>query len=204
MSETHAALRLRWLELCATASLDGEAQWEVIASSHGEPDRAYHNLKHVRDCLEQLDQAPESPTDPLSLEFAIWFHDLIYDTHASDNEERSAEAAAGFLQDVTMSESVVSIILSTQHKKTPEHQDAQLMCDIDLSILGRDSTTYDRYANKIREEYAWVSEEDYRNGRRKVLQHFLNRAQLYSLPSFVGNYEEQARINLQQELAHLS
>ena len=56
--------------------------------------RAYHTLRHIEACLAWMRDAPLEDDDRIAAEFAIWFHDAVYDTRASDNEERSADLAA--------------------------------------------------------------------------------------------------------------
>jgi len=96
---------------------------------------------------------------------AIWFHDIVYDPRAKDNEERSADEAAVFLQGTEFVDSVRILILATEHNEESGSRDARLLCDIDLSILGSERELYQTYSKAIREEYAWVSDEEYRAGR---------------------------------------
>lgn len=200
MDDETSNLRRRWLNLCSALSLDGAHQWRIIEAAYKSPERAYHNLNHVRDCLSQLDQHAEIANEPLSLEFALWFHDLIHDTTARDNEEKSAEAASAFLENSDISSKVSELILATRHEQVPDDHDAKLICDIDLSILGKDKATYQDYAQKIRKEYEWVDADDYRKGRRSVLSSFMQRNQIYSLPPFRDRYEQQARLNIRDEI----
>jgi predicted metal-dependent HD superfamily phosphohydrolase len=71
--------------------------------------------------------------------FALFYHDAIYDTHASDNEELSAELATAVLNDYVLGDSeperIASLILATRHDAVPVSEDAKLLTDIDLSIL---------------------------------------------------------------------
>jgi len=82
--------------------LGGPSNPEPIFSNlqtrYSEPHRAYHNLEHIRDCLAQFDRARHLAVYPAELELALWLHDIIYDTHASDNEEKSAQWAVGTMQ----------------------------------------------------------------------------------------------------------
>ncbi|HEY9014053.1 MAG TPA: hypothetical protein VIM84_03190, partial [Gemmatimonadales bacterium] len=86
----------------------------------------------------------------------------------------------------------------------PQDPDARLLCDIDLSILGRDPSRFEQFEQQIRQEYARVPELLYRNGRSRILSGFLQRASIYQTPAFVAEYETQARRNLEGALVRLS
>ena len=60
---------------------------------YSSPDRAYHNLAHIQACLSEFEAVRSLASNPTAMQTAIWFHDVIYDTHAHDNEERSADFA---------------------------------------------------------------------------------------------------------------
>ncbi len=194
----------RWIKLCESFALNEAEEWEAMIERYGAADRAYHNLAHIADCLHQLDLHAGLAEDRNALEFAIWFHDVIYDSRAHDNELKSAEAASRFLGETSISEKVTELILATRHEARADDGDQQLMADIDLSILGRGRAGYETYAAAIRAEYAWVPEDDYVRGRSKVLGGFLDRSTIFSLAVFRERYENQARINIRGELDSLS
>jgi predicted metal-dependent HD superfamily phosphohydrolase len=167
-----------------------------LIQRYSEPQRAYHNLKHIEALLRLLPQEPE-------LELAAWFHDAIYDPQHHDNEEQSAALAEQQLGplgiDIALIERVSELIQAT---KTHEASDATvaLFIDADLSILGTEPETYARYARAIRQEYSWVAEADYRAGRSKVLQRFLDRERIYQTDMF-EQLEARARENMEGELS---
>jgi predicted metal-dependent HD superfamily phosphohydrolase len=66
--------------------------------------------------------------------------------------------------------------------------------------LGADEPVYRDYAAKIRQEYAWVPEPQYREGRRRVLERFLSRVRIYQ---FLERLEGAARRNLAAEIVRL-
>ncbi|OYV05504.1 MAG: N-methyl-D-aspartate receptor NMDAR2C subunit, partial [Verrucomicrobiales bacterium VVV1] len=190
----------RWMKLCRAVGLDGRDEWVNLLTCYTEPTRTYHNAVHIGDCLEQLDQHFSLADDPLAVEFAIWFHDLVYDSRSTDNEARSAETAERFLKDSPICSKVGGLVMATRHSAEILSGDACLIVDIDLSILGRSEPDYDRYAAAIRSEYGWVLDGDYAKGRSRVLSGFLDRASIYSTQPFRDRYETQARLNLQREL----
>lgn len=193
----------RWRGLCARLAIEEGGQWERFVSAYGPEERAYHNLRHVEDCLARFDEHLELVGDPVAVEFAIWFHDVVYDTKASDNEERSGAAAMEFLGEADLGWRVAELILATKHAGEWGSGDAGVLCDIDLSILGRTPERYDEYAAAIRQEYGWVAEEDYVSGRAKVLKGLLARERIFGTEAFWERYELQARENMEEEMARL-
>ena len=77
----------------------------------------------------------------------------------------------------------------------------QVLVDADLAIPGASESAYRAYAEKIRQEYAWVSEPDYRMGRRQLLERFLAKPKIFHLLSQV---EESARRNIADEITRLA
>ena len=78
--------------------------------------------------------------------------------------------------------------------------DFSYFLDADLAILGADWKKYETYYKAIRQEYRQIPNILYRRGRKKVLQHLLQKAPLYETTEFFDRFENQARANLRQEL----
>ena len=67
---------------------------EELTAAYSAPNRHYHNLAHIQDCLDQLARVDGlSASERAILEAAIWWHDVVYDPARSDNEELSAQLA---------------------------------------------------------------------------------------------------------------
>ena len=102
--------------------------------------------------------------------------------------------------------------MATQHGFTQETApaalgaslDAQLLVDIDLSILGGPAERFERYDQDVRTEYAWVPGLRYQEARAQVLQSFLDRPRLYHGEHAATLLEAQARINLAAALSRLA
>jgi predicted metal-dependent HD superfamily phosphohydrolase len=159
-----------------------------------EPHRHYHTLHHVEAMLRWYDGS-----DP-AVVAAIWLHDIVYDPKASDNEERSAEQARADLAAGPNADLAVRLILDTKHHAGGDpFTDA--FNDLDLAIIGSSPETYDRYAEQIRLEYAFVPEAAYRAGRAEILQEF-DKCKIYKTTGF-QRFEAQAHSNLQREIGRL-
>lgn len=176
----------------------------LIVAQYSEPHRHYHNLEHIAASLHEFDRVRSLVVDARCIELALWYHDIIYDSRAENNEEQSAHLAWSELGRLEctpdMRNRVSALIMSTEHDTAVTELDHRIIVDIDLSILGADEKTFDAYGRAIREEYDWVPEKDYREGRRAVLQAFLDRPSIYSHSVFRARYERSARENLKRAI----
>lgn len=211
MREQESALdQARWEGLWTRlgAGTSGVPEFARLQTAYAEPNRFYHTAAHIQDCLTHFDRGRDLAGYPDSVEAAIWYHDAVYVPGASDNEERSARLAELALTDGGVSPDTVRrverLVLATRHLQVPEESDAQLLCDIDLSILGRAAPEYDEFERQIRLEYARVPEPVYRRGRSALLEAFLGRAFIYATELFRSQFERQARANLARALSQLA
>lgn len=69
--------------------------------------------------------------------------------------------------------------------------------------LFQDAARYRTYAKQIRFEYGHYEEADYRKGRAKVLQGFLDKRRLFFTPEMEALFEAPARRNLEAEIKEL-
>jgi predicted metal-dependent HD superfamily phosphohydrolase len=147
-----------------------------------ETGRFYHNQSHIESLLLEFDELRDKNVleHPDELELAIYAHDVIYDTRAKDNELQSASWISNILERSGVKEERIrSFILASDHKSPPTDNDVCYFVDLDLSIFGKSEEEYKKYAEAIRKEYFWVSKEDYRKGRKQVLNYLLSRKPLY-------------------------
>jgi predicted metal-dependent HD superfamily phosphohydrolase len=200
----------RWTELWSRlgARGNGHRVLQQLSAAYAEPARAYHTAAHIRDCLTQLDRSRELTARPDEVEAALWFHDAVYVPGAPDNEERSARMAQAAMVDgqvpQELAHRVAELVRATRHQMIPDAADARLVCDIDLSILGREPEIFDDFERKIRREFAWVPEPAYRSSRSEVLAGFLRRRFIYQTEYFRAWYEASARQNLKRILSELA
>jgi predicted metal-dependent HD superfamily phosphohydrolase len=179
-----------------------------LCASYTKPHRAYHDPSHLGACFRLLDDPAVRALaeHPAEVEAALWFHDVVYDTHRTDNEEQSAawatERLAGAGVAAPIVRRVAEHVLATAHHEA-RSADAQLVVDVDLSILGADERTFLRFEAAIRREYAWVDGARYVAGRAAVLSRFLARPSVYRTALLRERFEERARANLAGALARL-
>jgi predicted metal-dependent HD superfamily phosphohydrolase len=177
-------------------------------SRYESSDRAYHDRRHLEECLEQLAAARHLLRRPDEAEAAIWFHDAVYDPRADDNEERSADLADDLLGTAGASTEDLAeirrLILATGHRggRNPQ-DDAAVVTDVDLSIFGSDPARFDEYERDIRREYAFATEADFRRRRAQILEAFLARPSIYATRWFIERLEAKARANLARSIEAL-
>lgn len=194
-----------WRQLGASGSDD--ALFSRLVECYSEPHRKYHTMQHLQECFTHLENVRSFAERPSEVELALWFHDAIYNTRRKDNEERSAvwardsALAAGLADD--QASRIYELVMATMHNAVPVGTDAAVLVDIDLAILGAEVERFDEYEVQVREEYSWVPGPLYRKGRRKVLQEFANRDNIYSTQYFREEYEARARSNIARSLARL-
>ncbi len=194
----------RWHQLARMASLvDAESLGIELLGRWQEPHRRYHDATHLAQVLDALELLEAEP----KLQLAAWFHDAIYSPQRHDNESRSAALArlrlrhAGLAKDAR--EFVAHAVLATATHDIVDSAIAPLI-DADLSILGSCPATYKRYADAIRDEYAFVPDERFRSARARFLRTMLGRPEIFGTPIAQARFESRARENLREELATLT
>ena len=180
-----------------------------IERSYSGKDRHYHNLQHIFIMLKGAEAMEELAGDYDALRFAIWYHDIVYNSLKHDNEEKSADAAEEALRQLKCPPAKIGkvkhMILRTKKHMDKENDDidTSILLDLDLAILGTDRERYKEYMQQVRDEYGWVPGIMYRQGRKKVLQMFLDAENIYRLNEFQKRFEAKARENLRYELDSL-
>jgi predicted metal-dependent HD superfamily phosphohydrolase len=182
--------------------------FEKLRAAYAERHRHYHSAEHIAHCLAELDAIREIAREPDEVELALWFHDAVYATRSKDNESKSAEWAASFLADNAVDAARVrrvhDLIMATAHAAAPHDMDAQLLTDIDLSILGAGRETFGQFEKNVRREYWWVPGPLFRQKRAAILQSLLSRPSVYSTAHFQERLENAARRNLAEAITALN
>jgi predicted metal-dependent HD superfamily phosphohydrolase len=196
----------RWRATWASLNLAPPAGLcEQLLRAWDEPQRHYHTLQHLAECLTLFDTLRAHAEQPADIELALWFHDAIYDVQGHDNEARSAHWATKALAaggvDTARCQRVHDLIMATCHTALPASPDQALLVDIDLAILGAPAARFSQYTRQIGAEYAWVPPEVYAVKRRAVLQGFINREQIYTTPAVAQRLAQRARDNLAKPIS---
>lgn len=177
-----------------------DSTFEALHARWSAETRRYHNVEHLVDCLRELDRAGSHDV----VELALWYHDAIYDASARDNEARSAELLLADAKTLGVDATrAAELVLATAHGSAlPESApDVDLLLDIDLSILGRDSLRFLDFDHGVAEEYAHLPRDAFRAGRAQFLAAMLERPALFRTAPFRERYEAAARANITSLLA---
>jgi predicted metal-dependent HD superfamily phosphohydrolase len=209
--ETLMELAARWAGLVAPwgAPEDDVARiGSALIGCYAEPHRRYHTVAHLEAVTEAL--FLDLAADPVSVQLAAFFHDAVYDPRAprGGNERASVALAEADLRSLgaprTSTEAVARLIMTTiDHRIEADDADAAVLADADLSILGSPAVMYDAYARAVREEFGWLTVDEWRMGRSAVLRSLLDRRVVYATARGRQRWEAGARANLEAELAGL-
>jgi predicted metal-dependent HD superfamily phosphohydrolase len=178
--------------------------WAEIEKAYSGSKRHYHNLLHLTNLLDQLTTVKSEIANWEAILFSLYYHDIVYNTLKTDNEEKSAALAEKRMREIQVPAHIIELtrqqIIATKSHNTSANADTNYFTDADLSILGCDWDEYAAYFNKIRKEYAVYPAIIYNPGRKKVLQHFLQMERIFKTEIFYQLYEARAKLNLQKEM----
>ena len=178
-----------------------------IDGLYGESHRRYHAPPHIEHCLRQFDLAADRMDDPDAVEMALWFHDVIYEIPANDNELRSAElfaARADGRSSERFRTKVHDLIMVTTHLDPPPRTlDESFMLDIDLSSFGRPWEEFLSDSREVRAELAHLPDAEFYPRQKKFLESLAARPRFCFTEFFRERHEERARRNIARLIAVL-
>ena len=182
--------------------------WAEIERNYSDKKRHYHNLSHLENLLQQLTELKPQIKDWEVVLFSLYYHDVIYNSLKSDNEQKSAELAEKRMKSIGISLEIIeqckAQIMATKAHFMSENEDTNFFTDADLSVLGQSWEMYSEYYQNVRKEYAIYPNLIYNAGRKKVLKHFLAMERIFKTDYFYLKFEQQARVNLENELTILT
>ncbi|MCO6163303.1 hypothetical protein [Flavobacterium sp. NRK F7] len=177
-------------------------QWEIVEKAYSAKSRKYHNLIHLENMMALYILNQEELTHCNEIQYAIFYHDIIYKVTRKDNELESAKLAIKLLPEYAKidKELVFEMICATQMHEHRENEAINWLLDFDLQILASPWEDYQVYSKQIRQEYKIYPNILYNPGRKKALQHFLERDFIFQTPTFRVKYEAKARENIKNEI----
>ncbi|MGW0971743.1 HD domain-containing protein [Streptomyces sp. NPDC002516] len=215
----HGELTKRWADTVSAARDGGPGSGPEpgpyganLLDRWAEPQRRYHTTDHllaVLDRVDVLESHGERAADPAAVRLAAWFHDAVYLPDRSENEERSARLAERALAELGVApgrtaEVARLVRLTVTHDPADDDTDGAVLCDADLAILASPPAAYAAYTAAVREEYAFVPEDAFRQGRAAVLRQLLDLPRLFRTPYGTRTWTAPAQRNMEGELAGLT
>lgn len=181
--------------------------WIEIETNYSSNGRHYHTLQHLENLFIQLTEIKSDIHNWETILFTLYYHDIVYHSLKSDNEEKSAELAEKRLKQISVSNKTIELcknqFLATKTHVHSTNSDTNYFTDADLAVLGQNWETYSMYYKNIRKEYSIFSDIDYNQGRKKVLNHFLKMERIFKTEYFYKKFEMQAKQNLIKEFNNL-
>jgi predicted metal-dependent HD superfamily phosphohydrolase len=161
----------------------------------------YHDLVHLTEVLDRLDLLAEAGAgfDRTTVALAAWFHDAVYDG-AADDEERSAQWAERALPAAYAGEVARLVRMTAHHRPDDDDPAGCALSDADLAILAAPRERYDAYVAGVRADFAHVADDDFRAGRRAVLEDLAAKPHLFHTAEARALWEDAARANLAREI----
>jgi predicted metal-dependent HD superfamily phosphohydrolase len=149
----------------------------TILAMWNESHRHYHNLNHLNDLIEQINENKSnySQREYEKMTLAALFHDCVYDPMSSDNEEKSAQFFMECVIDKSNTDllEVKQMILDTKtHQATTNL--SEKFNQLDMNIVERDFNQLLEWETGIYNEYKAFGEK-YKEGRLKFLESLLDK-----------------------------
>jgi predicted metal-dependent HD superfamily phosphohydrolase len=217
MMWTISRLRRQWKDAHIFIAGGMRLEFSLILIQYTEDGRSYHTLNHILEGLKVIDRLCDQlgilPTDHNTLKFAFFYHDVVYNASAKkgENEQASVDFARDYLMHcMPVRFPVIEhlILMTADHQgadlPTDEHHDTvaklwPIMSDADLAILGTKVSVYEKYAQKVWNEYRpFYERADFVKGRLAFLSGFMSRP-IFKTRDMIVRYEKQALMNLQDE-----
>ncbi|PFG39173.1 putative metal-dependent HD superfamily phosphohydrolase [Georgenia soli] len=192
-----------------------EATCRRLLERWQEPDRHFHNLKHLVDVLARVDELAEETHHPDTVRLAAWYHGAVfsstpgkaYSRSGGEDEGASAELAREELGALGVPpatrDRIAELILNLKrHEIRSRDIDCLALSDADLAVLAADPQHYQAYRKAVRAEYAHLPARHYVEARLAIVTKLLARRNLFVSP-MGAQWEDAARENLSAELARL-
>lgn len=179
-------------------------QWTEIEKHYSGKGRHYHTLQHLDNLLTQLATVKKEIENWEVILFTLYYHDIIYNSLAPGNEEKSAMLAEERMKQLSVPGDNIGhckkqILATSSHDRSTD-SDTNYFTDADLSVLGESWEIYSVYCKNVRKEYSMYPGPVYNEGRKKVLNHFLSMDRIFKTDFFYSRFEITARQNLQKEI----
>lgn len=186
-----------------------------ISQYYSEPHRFYHNWQHIISGFLAFEKIPDFKMD-LVTELAWLFHDVVYlpfnyGNKESSNEKLSAEFIVFFLKSnypqfydkhILEIEEAQKIIIGTENH-IPFDCRTEFIYDVDLSYLGLKYKKFIGARKLIREEFSWLSDEDFNKGTLNFYDSFLKKDKIFHSEYGIKKWQDKAIKNMNNDKKEL-
>jgi predicted metal-dependent HD superfamily phosphohydrolase len=152
----------------------------LLLDKWNESHRYYHDLEHLTDLISQINEdfgnGNINQSERKKLIIAAIFHDIVYEPHSKNNEEKSAELFYKFCSekhDIDVVE-IKQIILDTKDH-VPSTPLSKKFISYDMKICERSLEDLINWEKKIRKEYELVENKEYSFSRLNFLESLIDR-----------------------------
>jgi pantetheine-phosphate adenylyltransferase len=174
----------------------GIKDWECIPRAWQEPHRFYHNEEHLAFLLEKIEESNHNNTEKEILQLIAFFHDIVYQPTAQDNELQSARLFEKMCKTTNKKvlQAVKQAILDTQTHQA-QSELSVFFCKLDLAIVEQSSfLQLLEWEKKIFKEYQIFDYSIYKKGRLAVLENLVkqcpqNKQNLCYLIEYLQQYK---------------
>ena len=180
---------------------DVDYWWHEILENYTKKWKFYHNLNHVYSFVNLFEKYNKFiKNNKNEFLISIYFHDIIYIPSRNDNEEDSINMFNKFYNEVKPNnlnkEKAIEFIVETKNHSLSKDYDFELdlFLDMDMQIVADEN--WEDYENKIRKEYCFVDETEYKNKRKQFLQSLVNKNRIFRTQIFYDTYEQIAKNNI--------
>lgn len=196
------ALRSAWAEVLPGLPALGERLLERWSA----PQRHYHGLQHLVDCLQALDLLGSTERAEA---LAIWFHDAVHTNSPGADERASAafaatELSAAGLPPAEIAEVARLVLTTLDHDPAPSDGAGARVCDADLAILGASPVRYRVSVAALRAEFVELDEEAWRSARLARIADLRKVPHLFHTAEGRAIWGRQAEANLTEEYLALN
>lgn len=206
---------------------DELAEWAVDVFAHlehgyNQPHRHYHNFGHIRNLLKRFKVCKRYIEDPLAVELAIWFHDIVFDPLSSYNEDASADLAYKLIMKINrpeLADKVRELIMftkwsadwfnaSTVRELRSEFKYASMdffyLRDMDWSGFGLHYNKFAHNSVLLRAEVPFLTDKQYDIGRLGFLEVLTELPRpLYCSQLHYDRCEQLAQENIEIEIRNI-
>ena len=165
---------------------------ERLQYSWNEPHRHYHTERHLSFLVSRIEQSDLRGDDLDKMLLTAFFHDVVYDPTAQDNEEQSAEVLRETTQHAVVPE-VADMIMDTKTHR-PRTELSRRFVELDMAVVSEsDFAGLLEWERAVFKEFQYVDYSLYKTGRLALLDGWTaaypkNASNLHCLMSYLMHH----------------